>query len=43
MHAGLPESTNVFERIARTLLGLALMGGVAWALAQNGGLHGLVG
>ena len=43
MHAGLSESSSVSERVARTVLGLALMGGVAWALAQNGGLFGRVG
>jgi len=43
MHAGLPNPTPVSERIVRTLLGLALMAGVAWSLIQGGGLHGLIG
>ena len=43
MHAGLHQHTPFFERVARALLGLALMGGVVWSLMQHGGLHGLIG
>lgn len=41
MNAGMPTRIERSERIVRAMLGIALLLGVAWALAGPGGLPGL--
>ncbi len=48
MGAGIPSRSDRFERVARGMLAIALLAGVAWALAQGGiapgsGLGSLLG
>ncbi len=41
MNARTQSRSDLFERVARSLLGLALIAGVFWALTQGGGTSGV--
>jgi len=41
MNAGMPSRPARGERVVSGMLALALLGGVLWALARNGGIPGL--
>ena len=41
MNAGMPTRSDRSERIVRAMLGIALLLGVAWALAGRGGVAGI--
>ena len=41
MNARIPSRSDLFESVARSLLGLALIAGVVWALTQGGAMPGV--
>jgi hypothetical protein len=41
MNARIPSRSDLFERVIRSMLGLALIAGVVWALTQGGSTPGV--
>lgn len=41
MNARVPSRSDLFERVARSMLGLALIAGVVWALTQGSSTPGV--